>query len=131
MGKSFLSGALITLRVIVSEWFPNMFPLKYQFSVLLEHLHLLTRNVTSMTLTLLPSPRANPKPFVVIPYLKVILFLYFIFSLELTSVLISPARDIAFLYSMSVDHPLLEMVLVLFAPPFHEDLVCLLVSISF
>jgi len=121
MGKSFLSGALITLRVIASEWFPNMFPLKYQFPVLLEHLHLLTRNVMSMTLTLLPSPRANPKPLVVVPHLKVILFLYFIFSLELTSILISLAHDIASIYSMSVDHPLLEMILVLFVLPSLSD----------
>jgi len=83
-----------------------------------------------MTPTLLPSPRTNPKPLVVVPHLKVILFFFFIFPLELNSVLISPAHDIASLYGMSAGHPLLEMVSALFVPPSCKDLVCLFASIS-
>jgi len=58
------------------------------------------------------------------------LFFYFIFFLELTFIFFLLAHDIASFYSMSVGHPFLEMVLVLFAPPSHEDLVCLFAFIS-
>ena len=101
-----------------------MFPLKHQFPVLLEHLHLLTINVTSVTLTLLPSPKSRLKFLMIVPYLKVSLFFYSIFLLELTSICFLPARDIASLYGMSAGHPLLEMVPVLFVSPFCEDLIC-------
>ena len=83
-----------------------------------------------MTPTFLPSPRVNPKPLIVVPYLKVILFFFFIFFLELTSIFFLLACDIASLCGMSVGHPLLEMVPALFAPPSHEDLVYLFISIS-
>jgi len=66
----------------------------------------------------------------VVPCLKVILFFFFIFPLELNSVLISLAHNIASLYDMSAGHPLLEMVPVLFVSPFCEDLVYLFASIS-
>jgi len=46
----------------------------------------------------------------------------FIFPLELNSVLISPACNIASLYGISTGHPLLEMVLALFASLSCEDL---------
>jgi len=49
-----------------------------------------------------------------VPYLKVSLFFYFIFPLELTSVFFLPACDITSLYSMSTGHSFLEMVPVLF-----------------
>jgi len=65
-----------------------------------------------------------------VPYLKVSLSFYFIFFLELTPIFFFPAHDIASLYGMSVGHPLLEMVPVLFAPPSHEDLVYLFAFIS-
>ena len=102
-----------------------MFSLKHQFPVLLEHLHLLTINITSVTLTLLPSPKSRLKFLVIVPYLKVSLFFYSIFLLELTSICFLPAHDIASLYGMSAGHPLLEMVPVLFVSPFCEDLICL------
>ena len=79
---------------------------------------------------ILPSPRANPKPLIVVSHLKAILFFFFIFPLKLNSVLISPARDITSLYGMSAGHPFLEMVPTLFTFPSYEDLVCLFASIS-
>ena len=60
----------------------------------------------------------------IVPYLKVSLFFYSIFLLELTSICFLLARDIASLYGMSAGHPLLEMVPVLFVSPFCEDLIC-------
>jgi len=83
-----------------------------------------------MTLTLLPSPKSRLKLLVVVPYLKVSLFFYFIFFLELTSIFFLPAHDIASLYGMSVGYPLLELVPVLFVPPSRENLVYLFASIS-
>jgi len=58
------------------------------------------------------------------------LFFYFIFFLELTSIFFLPAHDIASFYDMSVGYPFLEMVLVLFVPSSHEDLVYLFAFIS-
>ena len=115
---------LLLLNQSLSPTNPT-FPLKHQFPVLLERLYLLTRNIMSMTLTLLPSPKSRLKLFVVVPHLKVSFFFYSIFLLELTSIFFFLACDIASLYGMSAGHPLLEMVPALFAPSSHENLVCL------
>ena len=84
-----------------------------------------------MTLILLLSPKSRLKLLIDVPPLKVSLFFYFIFFLELTPIFFLPACNITSLYSMSAGHPLLEMVPALFVPSSHEDLVCLFVSISF
>ena len=107
-----------------------VFSLKHQSLVLLEHLHLLIKNIMSVTLTFLPSPKSRLKLLVVVPYFKVSFFFYFIFFLELTFIFFLLAHNIASLYGMSAGHPLLKMVPVLFAPLSHEDLVCLFAFIS-